>query len=67
MTPTQIVKAKLNLRYEPILFTQEYLANSYAQRCIKTHFVMLGDNGYWVSCFADAVKLEQAGYEVAKS
>ena len=28
--------------------------------------VMLGDNGkFWVACFADAQKLQKAGYEIA--
>lgn len=47
------------------------LANSYADRCVKPHWVVLGghdeagENGeYWVVTPADAQRLERAGYEM---
>lgn len=45
------------------------LANLYADRCVKPHWIVLGDNDgdageYWVVTPADAQRLERAGYEM---
>lgn len=45
------------------------LAQSYADRCVKPHWIVLGDNDgengeYWVVTPADAQRLEHAGYEM---
>lgn len=45
------------------------LANIYADRCVKTHWIVMGDNDgesgeYWVTTPADAQRLERAGYEM---
>jgi hypothetical protein len=51
------------------VFRNPELANSYANRCVKPHWVVLGDNDgetgeYWVVTPADAQRLERAGYEM---
>lgn len=51
------------------VFRNPELANNYANRCIKPHWVVLGDNDgengeYWVVTPADAQRLERAGYEM---
>ncbi|MDO9053398.1 MAG: hypothetical protein Q7U37_05650 [Gallionella sp.] len=51
------------------VFRNPELANNYANRCIKPHWVVLGDNDgengeYWVVTPADAQRLEHAGYEM---
>ena len=39
----------------------------FADRCIKLHAVVLGDNGkYWIVCAADAQRLVKIGYEIAR-
>lgn len=46
-------------------FTNASAAFRWAENCIKSHFVLLGDNGkFWVANFATAQKLEKQGYEV---
>ncbi len=51
------------------VFRNPELANNYANRCIKPHWVVLGDNDgengeYWVVTPTDAQRLERAGYEM---
>lgn len=53
------------------VFCNPELANSYANRCVKPHWIVLGDhdedgeNGqYWVVTPADAQRLVRAGYEM---
>ncbi len=69
-TTTKDLKTKLGLRYEPIAFSSLERAKSYAARCEKAMWVVMGDcDGdeatAWVVCPADAAKLESAGYELA--
>lgn len=69
-TTTKSLKAALNLRYEPIAFGDLDRARSFASRCTKPMWVVLGDhdgdNGVaWVVCPSDAARLERAGYELA--
>lgn len=46
-------------------FTSPAAAFRWASNCIKSHFVLLGDNGkFWVANFATAQKLEKQGYTV---
>jgi hypothetical protein len=45
------------------------LAESYVTRCVKPHWIVLGDNDgeigeFWVVTPADAQRLERAGYEM---
>jgi hypothetical protein len=55
-----------NLRNRAAQFSSRASAFSFANHSAKSHVVMLGDNGkFWVLSFADAVKLEKLGYEVA--
>lgn len=52
------------------IFRDYELAASYASRCVKTHWIVLGDNDgegegeYWVVTPADAQRLERVGYEM---
>jgi hypothetical protein len=51
------------------VFRNPELASSYADHCVKPHWVVLGDNDgesgeYWVVTPADAQRLERAGYEM---
>lgn len=52
------------------VFRNFELAVGYASRCVKTHWVVLGDNDgdgdseYWVVSPADAQRLERAGYDM---
>ena len=69
-TTTKNLQTKLGLRYEPIAFRSLERARSYAARCVKPMWVVLGDcDGdeatAWGVCPADAAKLERAGYELA--
>lgn len=42
------------------------LAQAFADRCIKAHAVMLGDDGYfWVVSLGDAERLARQGYQWA--
>lgn len=60
------IKSTLGLKDNVAEFTNRQLAFNYANRCIKQHVVMLGDNDmFWVACFADAQKLERLGYQIA--
>lgn len=62
---TKELQKALHLRHEPRLFTRLDLARSYAIRCVKTHYVMMGDCPlFLVVCPADAARLERAGYEL---
>ena len=50
-------------------FSNLELANFYADRCVKPHWIVLGDHDgdvgeYWVVTPADAQRLERAGYEM---
>ncbi|SNX54868.1 hypothetical protein [Thermoanaerobacterium sp. RBIITD] len=48
-------------------FESRELAFSFANRCIKSMAVMLGDDeNFWVVTLADAAVLEKAGYEWVK-
>jgi hypothetical protein len=67
---TKDLQAKLGLRYEPIAFRSLERAKSYASRCTKSMWVVLGDHDgdegvAWVVCPADFEKLVRAGYEGA--
>lgn len=66
MTNLEILKLKLNLRYSIDSFTNEDSARSTIAHSVKNCWlIVLGDNNkFWVVCFADAAKLERAGYEV---
>jgi hypothetical protein len=47
-------------------FTTLGLAQAFADRCKKSHAVMLGDDErFWVVSMADAQRLERQGYEWA--
>lgn len=51
------------------VFRNPDLASLYADRCVKPHWIVLGDNDgeqgeYWVVTPADAQRLERAGYEM---
>lgn len=51
----------------PAIFRNEALAWSFADRSLKAHMVILGDDErYWVVTFAEAAKLVRAGYELAE-
>lgn len=70
---TERMKKALGLRYEPIAFSTLARARSYAARCKKPMWVVLGDIDEeagtataWVVCPADAAKLERLGYEIAR-
>jgi len=72
MATTKELQRTLNLRHEPIAFGSLERAKSYAARCTKPMWVVLGDVDEdtgtavaWVVCPADAAKLERAGYEIA--
>lgn len=53
-----------SLKHSPMKFNSLALANSFADKA--GWVVMLGDDcRFWVVCFADAAKLERAGYEFA--
>lgn len=61
------MKTTYNLRNEITVLSTAKAAFSFASKCVKSHLVVLGDNGkFWVVCFADAQKLTKAGYELAK-
>jgi hypothetical protein len=46
-------------------FNNVHTAFNYAERCIKGHMVLHGDDGkYWVAVMAVAAQLERMGYEV---
>jgi hypothetical protein len=63
---TANIKTTLGLKNNIDQFSCPAAAQRYANRCEKLHIVMLGDNGkFWVACFADAQKLQKAGYEIA--
>ena len=54
-------------------FTSLANARSHAARCVKTHWIILGDidedglNGkYWVVMPADAARLEKSGYQIIR-
>jgi len=72
MATTKDLQRTLDLRHEPIAFGSLERARSYAARCEKPMWVVLGDiedTGaavVWVVCPADAAKLERAGYEIAR-
>jgi hypothetical protein len=54
------------MKYEPIKFIDRNNAFSFAARCLKSMWVMLGDDDrFWVVCPADASRLEKQGYEYA--
>jgi hypothetical protein len=60
------LKTVLGLRNNIDQFSNLEAANRWANNCIKSHIVMLGDDGkYWVACFADAQKLHKMGYGIA--
>ena len=67
MTLTKQVKKELGLRYEPTAFINPASAREFAATCIKKCWVvMLGlENRFWVVCFADASRLQKAGFEFA--
>lgn len=60
------LKSLLNLRYSIDSFSTEAAARFDISCRVKTCWlIVLGDNcKFWVVCFADAVKLERAGYEI---
>lgn len=60
------LKSLLNLRYSIDSFSTIAAAKSAISHAVKNCWVIvLGDNNkYWVVCFADAAKLERAGYEI---
>lgn len=61
------LKQQLGLRYSLVEMSTLEGALRYAERCIKAHCVILGDNGkFWIACFADAQRLVKAGYELAE-
>ena len=61
------LKTTLGLRNNISELSTLESANRWANKCIKLHIVVLGDNGkFWVACFADAQKLCKMGYEMAK-
>lgn len=61
------LKTTLGLRNDIDLFSNRDAAFRWAERCIKCHIVMLGDNEqFWVVCFSDAQKLSKMGYEIAQ-
>lgn len=69
---TKDLQKALGLRYEPIAFSTLERARSYAARCERPRWVVLGDVDEeagtataWVVCPADATKLERVGYEIA--
>lgn len=66
MTNLKDLQKKLNLRYSIDSFTNENSARSAMTHAVKNCWlIVLGDNcKYWVVCFADAAKLEKAGYEI---
>jgi len=67
MTTAKNIKDTYNLRYKPSIISRLDLAVKNAERCIKPHIVMLGDNGkYWVVCPSDAERLRKNGYEDAQ-
>jgi len=48
-------------------FSTRAAAFRYAEKCVKLHVVMLGDDSkFWVVSFGDAQKLHKSGYEIAK-
>jgi hypothetical protein len=60
------LKLTLGLRNDVAQFNNRINAFGWANHCIKSHVVMLGDNDkYWVVCFSDAQRLSKLGYEVA--
>lgn len=51
------------------VFSQLANAQSFANRCVEPHCIVLGDHDgergqYWVATLADAQRLERAGYEI---
>lgn len=64
---TKRLQTALRLRHEPAAFRSGVLAESYANRCVKPHYVVQGDFPiYLVVCPADATKLARAGYELLR-
>ena len=60
------LKTALKLRRNINQFSTFAAASRLATNCIKLHLIMQGDHGkFWVVCFADAQKLEKAGYKLA--
>lgn len=60
------IKTAYNLRYRPAIMSSLSAAHANAARCLKTHVVILGDNGkYWVVSLSDAQRLQKHGYEIA--
>jgi hypothetical protein len=60
------LKSTFGLRNNIDEFSNSAAAFRWANKCVKLHIVLLGDNGkYWVACFADAQKLSKMGYEIA--
>ena len=48
-------------------FSSLGIARSFVAHCIKTMFILLGDDGrYWVTSPARAITLLRAGYELAE-
>ena len=69
---TVILKVVLSLRHESIAFGSLERARSFAARCNRPMWIVMGDVDpdsdqatAWVVCPADAAKLERAGYELA--
>ncbi len=61
-----VLKNKLNLKYNPSVYISRELAFNSLQHSVKPHIVMLGDHPeFWVVCPSDAERLYKAGYEFA--
>lgn len=64
---TSDLKNRLQLRRRPSVLNKKDAAIRYANNCIKSHFVMIGDDSkYWVVCGSDANRLSKIGYKFAK-
>jgi hypothetical protein len=58
------IKQLYGLRHTPDELSTLEGAKRYAERCVKLHVIVLGDNcKFWVVCLADAIKLKTFGYE----
>lgn len=54
------------LKNEPVRFSDLKNAQSFADRCIKLHMVILGDDDkFWVVLPVDFERLIRAGYQAA--
>ena len=52
---------------KPYKFSSWALAQSFIERCRKIYMIILGDDDkFWIVTPADAMRLEKAGYQIAR-